>query len=424
MSKNNQKQAVSPVQELGLTLDDLVKRGARQVIQQAIEAELAELLSTCSNITTLHGKRAVVRNGYLPEREVLTAAGQIVVQVPKVRDRTGSGIKFNSNVVPPYVRKSPRVSAALPWLYLKGISTGNMADALKVLLGDDARGLSANVVSRLKEQWAGEHTNWNRRDLSLSRYVYWWADGIHTGLRSEHSDGQCLLVIVGVTPEGTKERVAIGDGYRESKESWKDLLLDLKQRGLQSGPLLAAGDGAMGFWAALEEVFPQTRHQRCWFHKMGNVLNALPKSLQARAKADMQAIWMASTRDDSRAACTKFVERYKAKYPKAVEKIERDRDSLLAFYDFPAEHWQHIRTTNPIESTFATVRHRTSRTRNCVSRPTFLGLAFKLIEEAEKSWQKIRGSEKIELLLKGIPFKDGEPVQDNLPLPNWCRHTC
>ena len=416
MSKNNQKQAVSPVQELGLTLDDLVKRGARQVIQQAIEAELAELLSTCSNITTLHGKRAVVRNGYLPEREVLTAAGQIVVQVPKVRDRTGSGIKFNSNVVPPYVRKSPRVSAALPWLYLKGISTGNMADALKVLLGDDARGLSANVVSRLKEQWAGEHTNWNRRDLSLSRYVYWWADGIHTGLRSEHSDGQCLLVIVGVTPEGTKERVAIGDGYRESKESWKDLLLDLKQRGLQSGPLLAAGDGAMGFWAALEEVFPQTRHQRCWFHKMGNVLNALPKSLQARAKADMQAIWMASTRDDSRAACTKFVERYKAKYPKAVEKIERDRDSLLAFYDFPAEHWQHIRTTNPIESTFATVRHRTSRTRNCVSRPTFLGLAFKLIEEAEKSWQKIRGSEKIELLLKGIPLKDGEPVQDNPPV--------
>jgi transposase-like protein len=291
-----------------------------------------------------------------------------------------------------------------------------MADALKVFLGDDARGLSENIVSRLKEQWAGEHTNWNRRDLSLSRYVYWWADGIHTGLRSEHSDGQCLLVIVGVTPEGTKERVAIGDGYRESKESWKDLLLDLKQRGLQSGPLLAAGDGAMGFWAALEEVFPQTRHQRCWFHKMGNVLNAPPKSLQARAKADMQAIWMASTRDDSRAACTKFVERYKAKYPKAVEKIERDRDSLLAFYDFPAEHWQHIRTTNPIESTFATVRHRTSRTRNCVSRPTFLGLAFKLIEEAEKSWQKIRGSDQFELLLKGIPFKDGEPVQDNPPV--------
>lgn len=416
MSKDKQKKAVSPEQEIGLTLDELVKRGARQVIQQAIEAELAELLSNCANVVTLCGKRAVVRNGYLPEREVLTAAGQIAIKVPKVRDRSGAGIKFNSNIVPPYIRKSPRVSAALPWLYLKGISTGDMGEALSVLLGEDAKGLSANVVSRLKAQWADEHESWNRRDLSLSRYVYWWADGIHTGLRSEHSDGQCLMVIVGVTPDGRKERVAIGDGYRESKESWKDLLIDLKQRGLQAGPLLAVGDGAMGFWAAIEEVFPQTAHQRCWFHKMGNVLNALPKSLQGRAKADMQAIWMAATRDEAVTALGNFVERYKAKYPKAVEKIEKDRDSLIAFYSFPAEHWQHIRTTNPIESTFATVRHRTSRTRNCVSRPTFLGLAFKLIEEAEKSWRKIRGADKIELLLKGVPFKDGEPVQDDLPV--------
>jgi transposase-like protein len=415
MSKDTQKRVVSPEQEMGLTLDELVKRGARQVIQQAIEAELAELLSNCSNVVTLHGKRAVVRNGYLPGREVLTAAGPIAVKVPKVRDRSGAGIKFNSNIVPPYIRKSPRVSAALPWLYLKGISTGDMSEALSVLLGEDAKGLSANVVSRLKAQWADEHESWNRRDMSLSRYVYWWADGIHTGLRSEHSDGQCLMVIVGVTPDGRKERVAIGDGYRESKESWKDLLLDLKQRGLQAGPLLAVGDGAMGFWAAIEEVFPQTAHQRCWFHKMGNVLNALPKSLQGRAKADMQAIWMAATREEALVALANFIERYKSKYPKAVEKIEKDCDSLLAFYDFPAEHWQHIRTTNPIESTFATVRHRTSRTRNCVSRPTFLGLAFKLIEEAEKSWRKIRGADKIELLLKGIPFKNGEPVQDDLP---------
>lgn len=416
MSKNRQEQTVSPEVEMGLNLDELVRRGARQVIQQAIEAELAELLSSCANVTTLHGKRAVVRNGYLPEREVLTAAGQITVKVPKVRDRSGSGIKFNSNVVPPYIRKSPRVSAALPWLYLKGISTGDMGEALRVLLGEDARGLSANVVSRLKAQWAAEHESWNRRDLSRSRYVYWWADGIHTGLRSEHSDGQCLLVIVGVTPDGRKERVAIGDGYRESKESWKDVLLDLKTRGLQAGPLLAVADGAMGFWAAMEEVFPQTGHQRCWFHKMGNVLNALPKSQHSRAKADMQAIWMAGTRDEALAAFAKFVGHYQSKYLKAVEKIEKDRDSLLAFYDFPAEHWQHLRTTNPIESTFATVRHRTSRTRNCVSRPTFLGLAFKLIEEAEKSWRKIRGAEKIELLLKGIPFKDGEPVNVNEPV--------
>ncbi len=413
MSKNKQKQAVSPEHEMGLTLDELVKRGARQVIQQAIESELAELLSSCSNVLTLQGKQAVVRNGFLPEREVLTAAGPIAVKVPKVRDRSGSGIKFNSSIVPPYIRKSPRVSAALPWLYLKGVSTGDMGEALSVLLGEDAKGLSANVVSRLKAQWATEHEDWNHRDMSLARHVYWWADGIHTGLRSENSDGQCLLVIIGVTADGKKERVAIGDGYRESKESWKEVLLGLKDRGLQAGPLLAVGDGAMGFWAAMEEVFPQTAHQRCWFHKMGNVLNALPKSLQGRAKADMQEIWMAATRNEAHAAFAKFVGHYKGKYPKAVEKMEKDRDSLLAFYSFPAEHWQHIRTTNPIESTFATVRHRTSRTRNCVSRATFLGLAFKLIEEAEKSWQKIRGADKIELLLKGIPFKDGEPVQDD-----------
>lgn len=413
MSKNKQKQAVSPEHEMGLTLDELVKRGARQVIQQAIESELAELLSNCSNVLTLQGKQAVVRNGFLPEREVLTAAGPIAVKVPKVRDRSGSGIKFNSNIVPPYIRKSPRVSAALPWLYLKGVSTGDMGEALSVLLGEDAKGLSANVVSRLKAQWATEHEDWNHRDLSLARHVYWWADGIHTGLRSENSDGQCLLVIIGVTADGKKERVAIGDGYRESKESWKEVLIGLKDRGLQAGPLLAVGDGAMGFWAAMEEVFPQTAHQRCWFHKMGNVLNALPKSLQGRAKADMQEIWMARTRNEAHAAFAKFVGHYKGKYPKAVEKMEKDRDSLLAFYSFPAEHWQHIRTTNPIESTFATVRHRTSRTRNCVSRATFLGLAFKLIEEAEKRWQKIRGADKIELLLKGIPFKDGEPVQDD-----------
>lgn len=413
MSKNKQKQAVSPEHEMGLSLDELVKRGARQVIQQAIESELAELLSNCSNVLTLQGKQAVVRNGFLPEREVLTAAGPIAIKVPKVRDRSGSGIKFNSNIVPPYIRKSPRVSAALPWLYLKGVSTGDMGEALSVLPGEDAKGLSANVVSRLKAQWATEHEDWNHRDLSLARHVYWWADGIHTGLRSENSDGQCLLVIIGVTADGKKERVAIGDGYRESKESWKEVLIGLKDRGLQAGPLLAVGDGAMGFWAAMEEVFPQTAHQRCWFHKMGNVLNALPKSLQGRAKADMQEIWMARTRNEAHAAFAKFVGHYKGKYPKAVEKMEKDRDSLLAFYSFPAEHWQHIRTTNPIESTFATVRHRTSRTRNCVSRATFLGLAFKLIEEAEKRWQKIRGADKIELLLKGIPFKDGEPVQDD-----------
>ena len=415
MSKFTEKEVVG-LSECGLGLDDLVRQGARQVIQQAIEAELSALLERFENVKTLHGQRAVVRNGYLPEREVLTAAGPIAVKVPKVRDRSGSGVKFNSSIVPPYVRKSPRVSAALPWLYLKGISTGDMSEALGVLLGEDAKGLSANVVSRLKAQWTDEHASWSRRDLSKSRYVYWWVDGIHTGLRSENSDGQCLLVIIGVRPDGRKERVAIGDGYRESKASWQELLLDLKSRGLQGGPLLSVGDGAMGFWAALEEVFPATRGQRCWFHKMGNVLNALPKSQQGRAKADLQAIWMAATRADAYTAFDRFVAIYAAKYPKATETLKKDRESLLAFYDFPAEHWQHLRTTNAIESTFATVRHRTTRTRNCVSRPTFLGLAFKLIEEAEKTWRRSNGPEQIKLLLEGIAFRDGEPVQGDRPV--------
>ncbi len=414
MTKHKEETQGRP-EAMGLNLDDLVRRGARQVIQQAIEAELAELMARYANVTTLSGRQAVVRNGYLPEREVLTAAGPVPVKVPKVRDRSGAGVKFNSAIVPPYVRKSPRVSAALPWLYLKGISTGDMGEALSVLLGEDAKGLSPNVVSRLKAQWAEEWKLWDQRDLSGKRWVYWWVDGIHTGARGEGHEGQCLLVIMGVTPDGKKERVAIADGFRESKASWSEVLLGLKERGLQGGPLLAVGDGAMGFWAALEEVFPATRAQRCWFHKLGNVLNALPVSQQAKAKAGMQAIFMAATRADALDAYAQFVERYSAKYPKAVEKIKQDRDSLLAFYDFPAEHWQHLRTTNPIESTFATVRHRTTRSRNCLSRATFLGLAYKLMEEAEKTWRRIRGADKISVLLAGVPFKDGIPVQDDPP---------
>jgi len=257
-------------------LDDLIQQGARRIIQQAIEAELAVMLEQYSNVKTIDGRRAVVRNGYLPEREIVTAVGPVPVQVPKVRDRSGSGIKFNSTIVPPYVRKSPRVSSSLPWLYLRGVSTGDMGEALSELLGEQAKGLSASVVSRLKGAWSEEYEQWNKRDLSASRWVYWWADGIHTQARAEDSDGQCLLVIIGVKPDGCKERVALSDGYRESKESWKELLLDLKKRGLQAPPLLAVGDGAMGLWAALEEVFPQTQHQRCWFHYAD--VRIMPKS--------------------------------------------------------------------------------------------------------------------------------------------------
>ncbi|RQU48233.1 IS256 family transposase [Burkholderia cenocepacia] len=421
MAKRNREAAGSQAAQAELKgpvgLDDLIQEGARQIIQQAIEAELKTLLERYSNVKTLDGRQAVVRNGYLPERAVVTAIGPVTVHVPKVRDRSGSGVKFNSEIVPPYVRKLPRVSSALPWLYLRGVSSGDMSEALSVLLGDQAKGMSANTVVRLKATWADEFEQWNKRDLSAARWVYWWADGIHTGARSEDSDGRGLLVIVGVKPDGSKERVALADGYRESKDSWVELLLDLKARGLQAGPLLAVGDGAMGLWAALEEVFPQTRHQRCWFHKIGNVLNALPKSQQSKAKAALTEIWNAATRADAIAAYNQFVATYTAKYPKAVEKITKDHDALLAFYDFPAEHWQHVRTTNPIESTFATVRHRTTRTRNCLSRATFLGMAFKLIEAAEQSWRRIRGVDRIEPLLKGVPFKDGAPVIESTPAP-------
>lgn len=399
--------------EMGLTLEELIRRSARELIQKAIEVEVRDLLAEYENVKMMGGQRAVVRNGYLPERQVLTAVGPVDVRVPKVRDRSGGGVKFNSALVPPFVRRSQRISAALPWLYLKGISTGDMREALTVLVGDQAKGLSPNVVSRLKGEWATEHGAWMKRDLSASRYVYWWADGIHTGLRQEDDARQCLLVVIGVLPDGRKELVTIGDGLRESKESWLDVLRDLARRGLSVGPRLAVGDGALGFWAALDEVYPETRRQRCWVHKTGNVLNALPKALQARAKADLHEIWMAPTRAQAIAAFDHFVKTYGAKYPKAADKLTKDRDALLAFYDFPAEHWQHIRTTNPIESTFATVRHRTTRTRNCVSRSTFLGLAFKLVQEAEKSWRRIRGVERIDELLTGIVFKDGVPATED-----------
>ena len=412
MTKNT-KNGNAEQSEMGLTLEELIRRSARELIQKAIEVEVRELLAEYENVKMMGGQRAVVRNGYLPERQVLTAVGPVDVRVPKVRDRSGGGVKFNSALVPPFVRRSQRISAALPWLYLKGISTGDMRDALTVLVGDQAKGLSPNVVSRLKGEWATEHGAWMKRNLSASRYVYWWADGIHTGLRQEDDARQCLLVVIGVLPDGRKELVTIGDGLRESKESWLDVLRDLAGRGLSVGPRLAVGDGALGFWAALDEVYPGTRRQRCWVHKTGNVLNALPKTLQAKAKADLHEIWMAPTRAQAIAAFDHFVKTYGAKYPKAADKLTKDRDALLAFYDFPAEHWQHIRTTNPIESTFATVRHRTTRTRNCVSRTTFLGLAFKLVQEAEKSWRRIRGVERIDELLAGIVFTDGVPATED-----------
>jgi transposase-like protein len=404
-----------PLGELGLPLEELVRRGARDVLQRAIEAEVEQLLEDMGSVKLLDGRQAVVRNGYLPGREVLTTIGSIPVQVPKVRDRSGSGVKFNSALVPPYVRRSARVASALPWLYLKGISSGDLSEALEVLVGEDAKGLSPAALNRLKAQWSEEYQDWNRRRLDDKQYAYWWADGIYTTLRASDDPKLCLLVIIGVTADGRKEWVAIEDGLRESTESWLDVLRDLKARGLEAGPKLAVGDGALGFWSALDQVYPDTRHQRCWFHKMGNVLNALPKTLQGKAKADLQAIWMAPTRKAATQAFQRFLKRYGAKYPKATEKLIQDRDALMAFFDFPADHWVHLRTTNPIESTFATVRHRTRQTKNCVTRATFLGLAFKLSQEAAKSWRRIRAPQKVAELLDGMCYEDGIPVPDGPP---------
>jgi transposase-like protein len=393
------------------SLTDLLRRGARGLIETAVEAELELLLNEYSNVTDLQGRRAVVRNGHLPERDILTGVGNIPVRVPKVRDRSGSGIKFNSAIVPPYVRKAQRVEAALPWLYLRGISTGDMQEALSVLLGEDAKGLSPAVVSRLKAEWAEDYAAWNRRDLSGERYVYVWADGIYSTLRGE-DDRLCLLVLIGVNEQGEKRLLALLDGYRESKASWLSLIQDLQARGLKTPPQLAIGDGALGFWAALEEAWPHTRCQRCWVHKTANVLNELPKSIQGKAKAGLHEIWMAETKAQAEKAFDRFVRDFSAKYPKAVEILKKDRPELLAFYDFPAEHWIHIRTTNPIESSFATIRHRTTRTKNCVSRNTLLGLVFQLALTAEKSWRKLGGFKLLPDVARGVRFQDGIAVID------------
>ncbi|WP_434129718.1 IS256 family transposase [Methylocaldum sp. GT1BB] len=393
------------------SLTELLRQGARGLIEKAVETELQLLLDQYDNMTDLAGRKLVVRNGYLPERAVLTALGPVPVRVPKVRDRSGSGVKFNSALVPPYVRKAKRVEAALPWLYLRGISTGDMQEALSVLVGEDAKGLSPAVVSRLKAQWSEAYNAWNQRDLSEEHYVYVWADGIYSTLRGE-DDRLCLLILIGVNEQGEKRLLALSDGYRESKVSWLSVLQDLQSRGLKTPPSLAVGDGALGFWAAMDEAWPQTHCQRCWVHKTANVLNEMPKSIQGKAKAGLHDIWMAETQAQAEKAFDRFVRDFGAKYPKAVEILVKDRAALLTFYDFPAEHWIHIRTTNPIESSFATIRHRTTRTKNCVSRNTLLGLVFQLALTAQKRWRKLRGFNRLPDVVKGIQFQDGIAVPD------------
>jgi len=387
-------------------LTELLQRGAQRLLQEAVEAELADLLAGYAQAKDAEGRRAVVRNGSLPEREIVTGVGPVKVKVPKVRSRTGEKVVFRSSLAPPYVRRTKTLDAALPWLYLKGISTGQMPEALEVLVGPEAKGLSASVVSRLKAQWREEYAAWRGRRLEEDRWVYLWADGIYSGLRADDSR-LCALVVIGVNHRGEKRFLAIEDGVRESTQSWREVLLDLKSRGPETPPKLAVGDGALGFWAALEEVYPPTRSQRCWVHKTSNVLNYLPKSVQGKAKAALHEIWMAPTRAQAHKAFDRFVQTYQAKYPKAVACLTKDREALLAFYDFPAEHWVHLRTTNPIESTFATIRHRTDQAKGCVTRETMLTMLYKLGMCAETRWRRIRGFNHLAKVIAGVTFKDG-----------------
>jgi len=393
-------------------LTEVLRNGARALLTQAVEAEVAAFLSCHADKLTDAGRQRLVRHGHLPEREIVTGIGPVAVRCPRVRDRAGGGserIHFSSAILPPYARRSKSLEVLLPILYLKGLSTGEFDEALVALLGKDAGGLSASTIGRLKDAWSDEHLRWSKRDLSAKHYVYFWADGIHVQARLE-DDAQCLLVIIGATPEGKKELVGLIDGVRESAQSWRGLLLDLKRRGLAMAPELAVADGALGFWQAIEEVWPKTRGQRCWVHKTANVLNKLPKSQHSKAKRALQEIWMAETKKDALAAFDVFVETWRVKYDKAVECLIKDREALLAFYDFPAEHWKHLRTTNVIESSFATIRHRTVRSKGCLSNKTALAMIFKLAEAAERSWRRLDGHNQLPKLIIGVKFTDGIEV--------------
>ena len=395
--------------EIGLDpLTELLRKGAQDLIGQAVELELAELLAQYSDCRTSEGKAAVVRNGYHPQRELQTGIGPVTVRIPKVRSKSGEPVTFRSALVPPYVRKTASLEAALPWLYLKGISTGEMGEALKVLLGPQAEGFSAGTISRLKQVWGQEYRDWNEERLDKDRWVYVWADGVYSGLRAEQAK-LCALVVIGVNERGEKHFLAIEDGVRESTQSWREVLLKLKSRGMNA-PKLAIGDGAMGFWAALEEVYPDSRQQRCWMHKTMNVLNCLPKSLQAKAKQALHNIWQAATQAEAEKAFDLFIRTYEAKYPKATLCLQKDHEELMAFYDFPAQHWQSIRTSNPIESAFATIRHRTKRSKGCLTRDGMLHMMFKLGQCAEKNWRRLRGFDYLGKLVTGIKFKDGIEV--------------
>jgi len=394
------------------TLEQIARDGARRALQKAIEDEVAHYVEAHKHHLDESNHRLVVRNGRKPPRTVLTGVGPIEVTQPRVDDRRvdehGVRFRFTSKILPRYLRKTRAIEDMVPWLYLKGISSGEMPDAL-VHLGFDGSGLSPASVVRMLQAWQGEYADWSKRDLSGKRYVYVWADGIYFGCRLS-DDRPCLLVLMGALEDGRKELIAMIDGQRESETSWTSLLLDLKARGMTEPPKLASGDGALGFWIALGKVFPSTKHQRCWVHKTMNVLDKLPRREQPAAKAMLHEIWMSATREDAIKAFDRFIEVHGVKWPRAATCLEKDRSELLAFYDFPAEHWGHLRTSNPIESTFATVRLRTYRTKGPGSREAGLAMAFKLARKAESRWRKLNGSEKLRDLIDGIVFVDGERI--------------
>jgi putative transposase len=401
----------SPTSQDALT--EILRDGAKRLLAEAIQAEVADWIESHAHIKDLAGHRQVVRNGYLPERTIQTGVGDIQVKQPRVHDRRAGGehIKFTSSILPPYLKRTKSLDELLPWLYLKGVSTGDFSEALGALLGSDAPGLSATTVTRLKAAWEVEFDAWSKRSLAGKHYVYVWADGVHFNIRLEQ-DRQCILVLMGATADGKKELIAIADGYRESEQSWKELLLDAKARGLEIEPSLAVGDGALGFWKAIRQVWTTTQEQRCWVHKTANVLDKLPKGTQPKAKAALHEIYEAETKADAEKAFDLFVKTYEAKYPKAVECLVKDRGLLLTFYDFPAEHWRHIRTTNPIESTFATVRLRTVKTKGSGSRMACLTMVFKLMESASRSWRLLNGSSHLKAVISGAKFVDGIEVKD------------
>ncbi len=386
-------------------LEEIARRGAIQMLQAALIAEADEFCRKFPEVDE-HGHRVVVKNGYMPEREVVSGIGPLPVKKPRVRDRSGQH-SFTSKILPPFMRRVPSIDALIPVLYLKGVSTGDFSEALAAILGPNAAGLSASNIVRLKEGWQKEYETWAKRDLSRKRYVYMWADGIYFNVRLD-KERPCILVIMGATASGKKELIAVWDGLRESKMSWQTVLRDLKQRGLTASPKLAVGDGALGFWAALREEYPTAKEQRCWVHKTANILDKMPKSVQLDAKKLIHEMYLSPTRHDAKVAFDEFANRYQAKHPKAVKCLTKDEDVLFSFYDFPAEHWLHVRSTNAIESTFATVRHRTRRTKGCGSRKATLMMVFKLGLEAEKKWRRLNGHAQLAKVIQGVRFTDGE----------------